>query len=52
MEAKSMNAGAMKVPKRNAFVAVLTCAVATISLFSPGQVKSQERLKIIYSRKG
>ena len=50
MEAKSMNAGAMKVLKLNAFVAVLTCAVGTISLFSPGQVKSQERLKIIYSQ--
>ena len=50
MEAKSMNAGAMKVLKLNAFVAVLTCAVGTISLFSPEQVKSQERLKIIYSQ--
>ncbi|MGC1095623.1 MAG: ABC transporter substrate-binding protein, partial [Pseudolabrys sp.] len=45
-----MNSGAVKVLKRNAFVAVLTCAVATISLFSPGQVKSQEKLKIIYSQ--
>jgi len=51
MNAKLMNAArAMKTLKRSAFVAVLTCAVVAVSVFSPGQVTGQERLKIIYSQ--
>ena len=50
MEAKLVNARAMKTLKRSAFVAVLACAVASVSVFTPGRVIAQERLKIIYSQ--
>jgi NitT/TauT family transport system substrate-binding protein len=50
MEAKLVNARAMRTLKRSAFVAVLACAVASASVFTPGRVIAQERLKIIYSQ--
>ena len=43
-------ARAMKTLKQSAFVAVFICVVAAVSVFTPGRVMAQERLKIIYSQ--
>jgi hypothetical protein len=51
MNGKLVNAArAMKTLKQSAFVAVFICAVAAVSVFTPGRVMAQQRLKIIYSQ--